>query len=163
MGASPPAILGGPGSTARQESDIRELREERVQHQLAVVAVAVQQAGLAAGQTAAHHATSRLLRFCIALAKQLEVGHFGPMQCVENQRVAIECGVARLRQKVSVKPALALPAYDQCMKASHLFNLLDARGVISVTERQGYIGRVRKLARGCCEAWVAKSAQSNLS
>ena len=37
MGASPPAILGGPGSTARQESDIRELREERVQHQLAVV------------------------------------------------------------------------------------------------------------------------------
>ena len=50
---------------------------------------------------------------------------------------------------------LALPAYDQCMKASHLFNLLDARGVISVTERQAYIGRVRALAKGCCEAWVA--------
>ncbi len=49
---------------------------------------------------------------------------------------------------------LALPAYDQCMKASHLFNLLDARGVISVTERQAYIGRVRALAKGCCEAWV---------
>ena len=49
----------------------------------------------------------------------------------------------------------ALPAYDQCMKASHLFNLLDARGVISVTERQSYIGRVRALAKGCCEAWVA--------
>ena len=49
---------------------------------------------------------------------------------------------------------LALPAYDQCMKASHLFNLLDARGVISVTERQGYIGRVRALAKQCCEAWV---------
>lgn len=52
---------------------------------------------------------------------------------------------------------LALPAYDQCMKASHLFNLLDARGVISVSERQGYIGRVRGLAKGCCEIWVAKA------
>ncbi len=49
---------------------------------------------------------------------------------------------------------LALPAYDQCIKASHLFNLLDARGVISVTERAAYIGRVRALAKGCCEAWV---------
>jgi glycyl-tRNA synthetase alpha chain len=50
---------------------------------------------------------------------------------------------------------LALPAYDQCMKASHIFNLLDARGVISVTERQAYIARVRALAKGCCEAWLA--------
>jgi glycyl-tRNA synthetase alpha chain len=50
---------------------------------------------------------------------------------------------------------LPLPAYDQCMKASHLFNLLDARGVISVTERQAYIGRVRDLAKGCCQAWLA--------
>ena len=50
--------------------------------------------------------------------------------------------------------ALALPAYDQCIKASHLFNLLDARGVISVTERQAYIARVRTLAKACCEAWL---------
>ncbi len=49
---------------------------------------------------------------------------------------------------------LPLPAYDQCMKASHLFNLLDARGVISVTERAAYIGRVRALAKGCCEGWL---------
>lgn len=49
---------------------------------------------------------------------------------------------------------LALPAYDQCIKASHAFNLLDARGVISVTERQAYILRVRELAKGCCEAWA---------
>jgi len=48
---------------------------------------------------------------------------------------------------------LALPAYDQCIKASHTFNLLDARGVISVTERQAFILRVRELAKGCCEAW----------
>jgi glycyl-tRNA synthetase alpha chain len=51
---------------------------------------------------------------------------------------------------------LPLPAYDQCIKASHLFNLLDARGVIGVTERASYIGRVRTLAKGCCEAWMAK-------
>ena len=50
---------------------------------------------------------------------------------------------------------LSLPAYDQAMKASHLFNLLDARGVISVTERAAYIGRVRTLTKGCCEAWMA--------
>jgi len=50
---------------------------------------------------------------------------------------------------------LALPAYDQCIKASHTFNLLDARGVISVTERQAYILRVRDLAKACCETWLA--------
>ena len=50
--------------------------------------------------------------------------------------------------------ALPLPAYDQCIKASHLFNLLDARGVISVTERASYIARVRTLAKGCCEGWL---------
>lgn len=49
---------------------------------------------------------------------------------------------------------LALPAYDQCIKASHCFNLLDARGVISVTERAAYIGRVRALAKACCEMWL---------
>ena len=64
---------------------------------------------------------------------------------------------------LEIEPALPLPAYDQCMKASHLFNLLDARGVISVTERQNYIGRVRNLAKSCCEAWVAKTLKSNLT
>jgi glycyl-tRNA synthetase alpha chain len=50
---------------------------------------------------------------------------------------------------------LALPAYDQCLKASHLFNLLDARGAVSVTERAAYILRVRALAKACCEIWLA--------
>ncbi len=49
---------------------------------------------------------------------------------------------------------MALPAYDQTIKASHLFNLLDARGVISVTERQSYILRVRDLAKACGAAWL---------
>jgi glycyl-tRNA synthetase alpha chain len=53
---------------------------------------------------------------------------------------------------------MALPAYDQCIKASHVFNLLDARGVISVTERQSYIMRVRELAKACGEAWMKTEA-----
>jgi glycyl-tRNA synthetase alpha chain len=53
---------------------------------------------------------------------------------------------------------LPLPAYDQCIKASHAFNLLDARGAISVTERAAYIGRVRALAKACCESWLAGEA-----
>jgi glycyl-tRNA synthetase alpha chain len=52
------------------------------------------------------------------------------------------------------KHLMALPAYDQCIKASHVFNLLDARGVISVTERQGYILRVRELAKACGAAYL---------
>jgi glycyl-tRNA synthetase alpha chain len=55
---------------------------------------------------------------------------------------------------------LTLPAYDQCMKASHLFNQLDARGVISATERQSYIGRVRVLAKGCCQSWLTSRGQA---
>ena len=51
---------------------------------------------------------------------------------------------------------LTLPAYDQCIKASHLFNLLDARGMVSVSERQAYILRVRHMARSCCLTWVGK-------
>ncbi|HKD48865.1 MAG TPA: glycine--tRNA ligase subunit alpha [Rhizomicrobium sp.] len=57
-------------------------------------------------------------------------------------------------RELLVTPKLALPAYDQCIKASHAFNLLDARGVISVTERAAYIARVRGLAKACCEAWL---------
>ncbi|MGB8182823.1 MAG: glycine--tRNA ligase subunit alpha [Stellaceae bacterium] len=62
-----------------------------------------------------------------------------------------ECGALLARQ-------LPLPAYDQCIKASHCFNLLDARGAISVTERASYIGRVRALAKACCEGWLAGEA-----
>ncbi len=49
---------------------------------------------------------------------------------------------------------LALPAYDQCIKASHVFNLLDSRGVIGVTERASYIAKVRALAKGACEVYL---------
>ena len=58
---------------------------------------------------------------------------------------------------------MALPAYDQCIKASHVFNLLDARGVISVTERQSYILRVRELAKACGAAWLTTEAGRGVS
>ena len=54
------------------------------------------------------------------------------------------------------------PAYDQCIKASHIFNILDARGVISVTERQAYIARVRGLAKHCADAFVLTAAGGNV-
>ena len=55
----------------------------------------------------------------------------------------------------SLEAKLPIPAYEQAIKASHVFNLLQARGVISVAERQAYMGRVRDLAKGACGAWMA--------
>ena len=55
---------------------------------------------------------------------------------------------------------LPIPAYEQAIEASHIFNLLNARGVISVAERQAYIGRVRDLAKGSCAAWMEKNGWS---
>jgi glycyl-tRNA synthetase alpha chain len=49
---------------------------------------------------------------------------------------------------------LVLPAYDYCLKCSHLFNVLDARGAISVTERTSYLGRLRALARQVAEGYL---------
>ncbi|HEY6050761.1 MAG TPA: glycine--tRNA ligase subunit alpha, partial [Thermoanaerobaculia bacterium] len=57
-----------------------------------------------------------------------------------------------------IEKKLPLPAYDYCLKCSHVFNLLDARGAISVTERQGYILRVRKLAHDCAALYLASRA-----
>ena len=57
--------------------------------------------------------------------------------------------------KALLEKKLALPAYDQCLKASHIFNLLDARGVIGVAERTGYINRIRELAKGSGAAWLS--------
>ncbi len=65
-----------------------------------------------------------------------------------------ECQALLDKGKSADGHLMALPAYDQCIKASHVFNLLDARGVISVTERQSYILRVRDLAKACCGAWL---------
>jgi glycyl-tRNA synthetase alpha chain len=65
------------------------------------------------------------------------------------RKAAAECENA-------LSAALPIPAYEQAIKASHIFNTLQARGVISVAERQAYIGRVRDLAKGACQAWMDK-------
>jgi glycyl-tRNA synthetase alpha chain len=65
-----------------------------------------------------------------------------------------ECRALLEKGEAGGRHLMALPAYDQCIKASHAFNLLDARGVISVTERQSYILRVRELAKACGAAWL---------
>ncbi len=65
-----------------------------------------------------------------------------------------ECKALLIAGQTETAHIMALPAYDQCIKASHMFNMLDARGVISVTERQSYILRVRELAKACGAAWL---------
>ena len=56
--------------------------------------------------------------------------------------------------KSLIENNLSLPAYDQCLKASHIFNILDARGVISVAQRAEYIARIRDLAKGIGQIWL---------
>jgi glycyl-tRNA synthetase alpha chain len=69
-----------------------------------------------------------------------------------------ECNALLAKGDNGGRHMMVLPAYDQAIKASHIFNLLDARGVISVTERQAYILRVRDLAKACCGAWLKTEA-----
>ena len=59
-----------------------------------------------------------------------------------------------LEAKSLVEKKISLPAYDQCLKASHVFNILDARGVISVAQRAGYIGRIRDITKVAAESWL---------
>ena len=78
----------------------------------------------------------------------------------ETANLVTQFEFAESQCRVLLAEKLALPAYDQCIKASHIFNLLDARGVISVTERQAYIGRIRELATGSCKAWLASQGET---
>ena len=64
-----------------------------------------------------------------------------------------------LEAKSLVEKKLSLPAYDQCLKASHVFNVLDARGVISVAQRAGYIGRIRDITKAAAEAWLRSQTE----
>ena len=91
--------------------------------------------------------------FDVADAEML-LRHFQDAEA-ECDRILAE---PELDPKTGRRIVMALPAYDQCIKASHIFNLLDARGVISVTERQAYIGRVRALAKKCADAFLRTEA-----
>ncbi|VAW23148.1 Glycyl-tRNA synthetase alpha chain [hydrothermal vent metagenome] len=66
-------------------------------------------------------------------------------------------------QESKDQPPMAIPAYEQMLKAAHSFNMLDARGVISVTERQGYILRIRELSKACGAAWLQTEGGGNVS
>jgi len=67
----------------------------------------------------------------------------------------MEANVTRiLNTPNSLGYPLVLPAYDHVLKASHLFNLMDARGAIAVAERQSYIGRIRDLCKACAQEWA---------
>jgi len=72
----------------------------------------------------------------------------------DPEKLLINFNTAEAEAYSLLENRLVYPAYDQCLKASHLFNLLDARGVISVQERADYIGRVRAIAKQCCELYV---------
>jgi len=75
----------------------------------------------------------------------------------EEADVSMQFALFDLYEKESLRlsrSGLVLPAYDYCLKCSHAFNMLDARGAISVTERTGYIGRVRNLARRCARGYL---------
>ncbi|MEP6342394.1 MAG: glycine--tRNA ligase subunit alpha [Maricaulaceae bacterium] len=72
----------------------------------------------------------------------------------ENILKRFEMAEAECQALLDLEKPLPLPAYEHALKASHLFNLLDARGVVSPTQRQEYIKRVRDLAKGCADAHV---------
>ena len=59
-----------------------------------------------------------------------------------------------IEAKSLIDKKISLPAYDQCLKASHVFNILDARGAISVAERAGYIGRIRDITKAVAGIWL---------
>lgn len=83
---------------------------------------------------------------------------------VEKIKTKFEYAEEECKYLLGLENPLPLPAYEQALKASHLFNLLDARGVVSPTQRQDYIKRVRDLAKGCAEAHVAlEKATLNLT
>ena len=77
---------------------------------------------------------------------------------IEKLRAKFEFAEAECKALLELEKPLPLPAYEHALKASHLFNLLDARGVVSPTQRQEYIKRVRDLAKGSAEAYAASEA-----
>jgi glycyl-tRNA synthetase alpha chain len=97
-------------------------------------------------------------------AKGIKYGDVHKMSEIEHSKYNFETAdVATISQlfdlyekesNATIKNGLVLPAYDYVLKCSHAFNLLDSRGAISVTERQAFIGRIRKIARQCAKLYV---------
>ena len=83
--------------------------------------------------------------------KQMSKWHF---EVADTDRLVRGFRMAAAEAENSLEHGVPIAAYEQAIKASHIFNTLQARGVISVAERQAYIGRVRDLAKGACAAWM---------
>ena len=76
------------------------------------------------------------------------------------QIIYLKCLICmNLKQSRLVEKKISLPAYDQCLKASHVFNILDARGAISVAQRAGYIGRIRDITKAVAEMWLSSQIE----
>jgi glycyl-tRNA synthetase alpha chain len=86
--------------------------------------------------------------------KQMSAWNF---EVADTTRLFEAFRMAAFECELCLDKKLPIPAYEQAIKASHIFNLLNARGVISVAERQAYIGRVRDLAKGACTGWMDKN------
>jgi len=82
------------------------------------------------------------------------------LEYADTEKLLKDFKEAEIECKFLLSKNLPLPAYDKCIKASHFFNLLDARGVIGVTERAAYIGRVRELAKACCASYLEKQNET---
>ena len=83
--------------------------------------------------------------------QQMSKWHF---EVADTERLFEGFRMAAAECENSLAQGVPIAAYEQAIKASHIFNTLQARGVISVAERQAYIGRVRDLAKGACAAWM---------
>ncbi len=86
--------------------------------------------------------------------RQMSAYHF---EAANTDMLFKSFALAADEARALIAAKLPLPAYEQAIRASHIFNTLQARGVISVAERQAYIGRVRDLAKGSCQAWMEKN------
>jgi glycyl-tRNA synthetase alpha chain len=87
--------------------------------------------------------------------------HGFDVRMLQRQFVDMEAEVRSLLEQTGPQgQVLVLPAYDRVLKASHLFNLMDARGAIAVAERQSYIGRIRDLCKLCAEAWLKQQTEA---
>jgi len=96
----------------------------------------------------------------VDFAAEKEFSHFN-LEYANTEMLLRHFSDAEAQCEFLVSKNLPVAAYDQCIKASHLFNLLNSRGVISVTQRADYIARVRNLAKICCTKWVELDAISN--
>jgi glycyl-tRNA synthetase alpha chain len=86
--------------------------------------------------------------------------HGWNVEVLKRQFEDMEREVPLMLERSYQGKSLVLPAYDMVLKASHLFNLMNARGAIAVAERASYIGRIRDLCKMCAEAWVAQQEQA---